>query len=383
MVTIADVGEDFTTASPFECTLFHKNQHLCDVILAVKRVTASFSIIGCFFMITVICFSFFMITVICFSFFMITVICFSFFMITVICFSFFMITVICFSFFMITVIWLFRKYAIFTQRLIMCLSIAALLNSIFYVLGGLQPDGAMCDFQAWGQTYFDWTVLLWVCCITFNLYWNVVRMKPSEQFERYYHIIAWCVPLGISLLPFIGNHYGPAGMWCWIVNDWKWRFGIWFCPLFIIIGILFFVYIYLIYTVNKKVKNWEGLYDPDVEHSKAVLKEDVKPLRAYPFVYLVVSLFPLINRIQNAVSDESVFFLVLMHVLCSPLQGALNAIVFGLDKDTRSRLTISQIKAMLQARADRSTIREFPIAHSSCELPRDDSFSSVSYSRLH
>ena len=31
----------------------------------------------------------------------------------------------------------------------------------------------------------DWTVLLWVCCITFNLYWNVVRMKPSEQFERF------------------------------------------------------------------------------------------------------------------------------------------------------------------------------------------------------
>jgi len=27
-----------------------------------------------------------------------------------------------------------------------------------------------------------------------------------------------------------------------------------------------------------------------------MLKEDIKPLRLYPFIYLAISLFPLINR---------------------------------------------------------------------------------------
>ena len=47
-------------------------------------------------------------------------------------------------------------------------------------------DSVTLCYRLHGVTYVtDWTVLLWVCCITFNLYWNVVRMKPSEQFERY------------------------------------------------------------------------------------------------------------------------------------------------------------------------------------------------------
>jgi hypothetical protein len=45
-----------------------------------------------------------------------------------------------------------------------------------------------------------------------------------------------------------------------------------------------------------QVKTWEGLYDPDIERQKLLLKEDVKPLRAYPFVYLSLSIFPLVNR---------------------------------------------------------------------------------------
>lgn len=59
--------------------------------------------------------------------------------------------------------------------------------------------------------WFDWSVLLWVCCITFNLGVNVLRRKPGVQYEKYYHVIAWILPFGIALVPLLMGAYGPAG----------------------------------------------------------------------------------------------------------------------------------------------------------------------------
>ncbi|CAE1269103.1 GCR1 [Acanthosepion pharaonis] len=160
-----------------------------------------------------------------------------------------------------------------------------------------------------------------------------------------YHLVCCLFPLLMSSLPFIGDHYGPAGAWCWIIEDWKWRVGIWYGPLFGIIALLFVTYIYIVVTLSKKVSTWEGTYDPDTERNKQMLKEDIKPLRGYPFVYLAVSIFPLIYRIQNAVSTGNpVFTLVLLASISSPLHGALNAIVFGMDRNIFEQLTPTRIK---------------------------------------
>nr|XP_006816465.1 PREDICTED: cyclic AMP receptor-like protein A-like isoform X2 [Saccoglossus kowalevskii] len=296
------------------CTLFDGNEGKCDAVIAVKRFTASLSLIGCVFM--------------------------------------------------IAVIWLFKKYQFFAQRLILYLSIAALCDSIAYLMGDLHPEGPLCDFQAWWLTFFDWCVLLWVSCITFNLFCNAVRQIKTDRYELIYHVICWGLSLLISLLPFIGDHYGPAGAWCWIngENDTTWRFVIWYGPLFVIIFLMFCIYLYIIIHVNRKVKAWEGTYDPETERSKQLLKEEIKPLLVYPFIYLIISIFPLINRIQNAISHDPIFAFVLLHALTSPLQGAINAIVYGLDKETRSRLTWTQIKVAMQTKSsDRALIREYPL----------------------
>ncbi|XP_064638750.1 cyclic AMP receptor-like protein A isoform X2 [Lineus longissimus] len=312
----SDEGNTSTFAT-LSCTLFPENPSQCDVIVAVKRGMAALSLIG--------------------------------------------------SVFMIGVIWLFRKYSAFTQRLILYLSIAALLDSIAYLMGEIHPDGALCDFQAFWLNMFDWVILMWIMCVTFNLFMNAVRMVSTDRFEWAYHLLSWGFPLFISCLPFIDNKYGPAGLWCWIEDDWRWRFGIWYGPNFGIIALMFITYLYIVITVNRKVKTWEGLYDPDIERQKLLLKEDVKPLRAYPFVYLSLSIFPLVNRIQNAINPHNpVFPLVLLHAMSTPLQGAINAVVFGLDKETTSKLTPTQIKLAFQKHreASQSTIREYPAEES-------------------
>ncbi|XP_060080370.1 cyclic AMP receptor-like protein A isoform X1 [Ylistrum balloti] len=329
------------STSDSDCPIFPDQPGHCDVLIAIRRTTGALSLVGCIFM--------------------------------------------------ISVIWLFKKYAAFSQRLIMYLSIGALLNSISYLMGGLRPDGPLCDFQAWWMTFFDWTVLLWVCCITFNLYLNVIKMITKESLEWVYHVLCWGLPLVLSCLPFIGNHYGPAGAWCWIEDNWHWRVGIWYGPLFLTIFCLFVVYIYITYILTRKASSWQGTYDPDTEHHKELMKEDIKPLRAYPCIYLAVSIFPLINRIQNAISPEyPVFPLMVLSALSSPIQGAVNAIVFGLDRETFSRLTPSQMKMAFLSHNQAPRVREYPVALYSQDTlsspltaePPQPRFSNVSYSRL-
>ncbi len=67
--------------------------------------------------------------------------------------------------------------------------------------------------------------------------------------------------------------------------------------------------------------------------------------KLYETVYIFVVVDIIFNRIQNAVNPGNpVFALVLLHALSSPLVGAVNAVVYGLDAETRSRLSWTQIK---------------------------------------
>ena len=50
------------------------------------------------------------------------------------------------------------------------------------------------------------------------------------------------------------------------------------------------------------------------------------------------------GRIQNAVSDDHVFALVLMHTMTASLQGAAYSLVFAIDRQTLRSLTPTNIK---------------------------------------
>ncbi|XP_031752665.1 cyclic AMP receptor-like protein A isoform X1 [Xenopus tropicalis] len=297
-------------------------------IITVKRLTATFSLIGCF----------------------------------------------C----MLLIIWLFRKYNSLAQRMILSLSLAALFDSIAYVMGEVLPDGVLCNFQAWWLTFFDWCALAWVCCITLNLYLNVVKEMRTERFELTYHFVAWGVSFLLSCLPLFGDYYGPAGAWCWITDEHvAWRFVIWYIPLFTLIFLMMLCYLRIIYVAKQRVITWSGTYEPSRERRKVVMAEEIKHLKWYPCVYLAVSLFPLLNRIHNAIfPSETVFILTLLHVISAPLHGLANAFVFGLDKETWDQLNLTSIQLAFQSRfCDSTRIREYQPAnvHYMAQIDEEDS----------
>ncbi|KAK9969379.1 hypothetical protein ABG768_027557 [Culter alburnus] len=279
------------TSSSSRCTIFKAapDDYRCDVILKVKRATGTFSLVACFFM--------------------------------------------------LFVIWLMRRYNSLAQKMVVSLTVAAFFDSVAYVMGESHPVGPLCNFQAWWLTYFDWTALVWVCLITFNLYLNLVKEIRTEHYEIPYHVVAWGVPLFMSTLPLMAGYYGPAGAWCWITdNHVGWRFGIWYIPLFSLIILMICCYARIICVANERIS----------------LAEEIRPLKWYPSVYLLVSIFPLINRLHNAAYPEDpVFPLTLLHVLSAPLHGLANALVFG--KDTWSQLSSTGIKMAIRSRLCDST----------------------------
>uniref|UniRef100_A0A3Q2WJC9 Si:dkey-100n23.5 n=1 Tax=Haplochromis burtoni TaxID=8153 RepID=A0A3Q2WJC9_HAPBU len=194
--------------------------------------------------------------------------------------------------FMLFVIWLLRRYHSLAQKMILSLTVAAAFDSVAYVMGESQPDGSLCDFQAWWLTYF-WSALAWVCLITLNLYLNLVGEISTNRYE-FYHLMAWGVPLVMASLPLFNGYYGPAGAW-WITDDHvAWRFG-WYVPLFGLIFLMIFCYARIICVANKRMQSWLGTFNPERERRKVSLAEEIKPLKWYPSVYLLVSIFPLIN----------------------------------------------------------------------------------------
>ncbi|XP_056321400.1 cyclic AMP receptor-like protein A isoform X1 [Danio aesculapii] len=295
--------------SSSRCTFF-KDEYQCDVILTVKRATGTFSILACFFM--------------------------------------------------LCSIWLLRRNNSQAQKMVVNLTIAALFDSVAYVMGESHPEGSLCSFQAWWLTYFDWTALVWVCLITFNLYLNLVREIRTEHYRIRYHVVAWGIPLIMSTIPLMAGYYGPAGAWCWITDDHVgWRFGIWYVPLFSLIILMICCYARIICVANERMRSWLGTFNPERERRKISLAEEIRPLKWYPSVYLLVSIFPLINRLHNAAyPKDPVFSLTLLHVLSAPLHGLANALVFG--KDTWSQLSVTGIKMAIQSRlCDSTRIEEY------------------------
>eukprot|EP00729_Bicosta_minor_P013075 gene13075-33654_t len=102
-------------------------------------------------------------------------------------------------FFIFIAIWMGR-------RLIMWLSIAALAGSFSYFAGSSHSRvKATCTWQAFWITWLDWSILLWVMCITHSLFVNVIRLVPSDEYETRYHALCWGFSFIIALIPLVAS----------------------------------------------------------------------------------------------------------------------------------------------------------------------------------
>lgn len=261
----------------------------------------------------------------------------------------------------------------------MYLSIAAFFQAIGYVMGDYRFNDdnlpGFCVFQGVWLTYFDWCSFLNVVCITFNVFWNAYFLKKSDQFEKVYILISWCFPLVIIGLPFIENSYGPAGLWCWIRSSQDgephppgvaMQFTLYYVPFMVLSVTLIIAYVLIIVKLRQRAKRWRGTYDPTTESEKLSSRDTAKQLYLFPWMYVIIFIFPFMNRLRLAsgLSDDEAsqgvrFFFWFMHSVTLPAHGTLYALAFALDKNTMSRLNYNGIKAAAMAWRHKTVIKEY------------------------
>ena len=257
-----------------------------------------------------------------------------------------------------------HKYHFSRHRLILYFTIATMLHSLAFTVGRVEfrsqrpIEDDYCYFAGFFETLTAWMELLSICCLTFNLFAVTVRGKKihTKNLEGVYLVVTFVLPFFWCWIPFLFHSYGSAGPWCGIRSTEEnceifhfgtaLRFIIWQIPLYTIFLAILVASVTIAIKVRRDVHVWEGTMDPQAQARKKEIEKEVKPLLWYPIVYLVLKTFLLISHIYDAAHPHSqVFSLWLLQALSSPFAGAFIALVYTMDRETRSRMKPSLIKA--------------------------------------
>jgi len=220
-----------------------------------------------------------------------------------------------------------------SSRLVFSLSVSALLFSVGNLLSsGLDAQKLnfqnMCITQGWLLQFSEISIFGWITTIALNLYLVVCWNITTNKLEKYYHFAVWTWALLASCVPFVRgvNVYTLSGIWCWISKSYTdLRFILFYVPFLVQVGIVLVLYILIIRRVT--ANPIEGDYQNKIQLL-------VTRLRAYPIIFFFLYIFPTINRIHDAVSDNDSFPLYVLQVITAPSIGFVNALAYG-DNEIR------------------------------------------------
>ena len=277
----------------------------------------------------------------------------------------------------IGLIFLLKKHSFFIQRLVLYLSLAALVNSLSIVLRlyriGYQQQSKLLDKLCIAAAFIDqtslWSLFLAFAVVTFTLLMAIVFHKSTVRLEGLYITLIVAFPLTFNWIPFLHNTYGRAGAWCWIRNlnyddncmEHKFgtilQFAIWYIPAYVLIGILLITYLAIIISAVRQ--KFRQSNKDNVETKK--LHEEVWPLLFHPIGLFILNIFPLTNRIYGTlISDDPIYALWILHAIFSPLQGGYIALVYTLDRATLRQLTFNKFRAFFKNMNSSDVVRDYP-----------------------
>lgn len=219
----------------------------------------------------------------------------------------------------------------FGFKLVFMLACSEAFYSIAYLMGSPEAESFLCKLQALMLSFFSLSSLLWTSAISYTLVRSVTQPRRIgiHLKEPSFHIVAWGIPLILALLPMLTESYGKQDAhFCWIKNegiDNFWRFFQFYVPLFACI-----VYNALCYQkASKTVHHAQVVNAMDQTNEPKIETPRRRSLLLYPLVLVVCWIFALCNRIQNLLNPTSPqFWLYLLQIVFSCLQGLLHAIVY-------------------------------------------------------
>lgn len=252
------------------------------------------------------------------------------------------------SLFILITWFLFSDLHFFSRKLIVYISITDLASSITFFYGtflngyqeGTSPTTG-CIVQGMLIQFFYLASYMWTGCLAMHLYQILIKkVDNAEQFEKWYHLFAWGLPLSICGYLLYRELHGASILggadraWCWIADHssrnltWEEKgvFEQFLC---------FYVPQVLVFAFNA------SLYSILIRQVKGSQLGDKirKRLLWYLLAFLFVAVWGLIHRVyQVFIPDHKPsYVLSIAESFFGPLQGFLNCIVYGLSKKIAAR----------------------------------------------
>ena len=293
---------------------------------------------------------------------------------------------------MIAVVIIFKKYCVYTQRLILYLAISTLSYQLvtimdFYSIYAYKEKSSLnyCVFIGFLTQVVIWWPILSTSVIVFDVFVKVVFLKKTDNLEKFFVAGIFLSPLITSWIPFIKKTYGPTGYYCWIrdknIEDCSntdfgitLRFVLFYIPIYILTGLLFIMLITSYVVIQKKKHTFFDKKDKD--HHKMMANE-IKPLLYYPLIFLlsnVSSLFLTLYTLFNGNTGvEVVIFGVIVSVIYR-FEGIFITLVFIFDPETRKKLNKDDIKTALRQICQKEKATEkatdYPVRYSKTDSVR-------------
>lgn len=215
----------------------------------------------------------------------------------------------------------FKELRTFAFKLIFYLALA----DAGVCISNLMNFRVLCVPQAVTQSFFGFASAFWVLIIASTINEVVLKRNFNVQ-DSYstYHKFVWGTSTILAILPFVKSSYGDAGYWCWLKTD-EWGF-VWRAVTYIVLWCIFIFISIIYYRVSRVPLRSSSIQEPQPQSNHSVLRR----MKFYPMIFFISTLFASIRRGYNLIMGEESFYLVLLHVFFSGLQGLFNALIYGL-----------------------------------------------------
>ncbi|POM73836.1 Hypothetical protein PHPALM_9282 [Phytophthora palmivora] len=195
-----------------------------------------------------------------------------------------------------------------------------------------EPVTPICKIQAFIITFGDGAPIAWNFIMALNLYRWVCMGEDQQMLMKkikYYIVCTMLFTLGIPSICLIFNKFGDAGLWCWVVveddstEELWWMFGVLY---FWVIagGIAMTIFLVLVkINMKKRLKTYEN------EDANDAYYAVVHNLTVYISGFILCWLPAVVDRAYATFTGETSFTLDFLHATIVPLQGFINAVIYG------------------------------------------------------
>jgi len=238
--------------------------------------------------------------------------------------------------FMLVSLCIFPKFHSIRVILILSITVTDLITSLllvgssYYYLSHneLIPLGPACNFVGGAIQYFEVATTIFIACLSAHIHLLVRHNKKLKgvKYGILYVAIGFLFPLILVAFVVGLSSYDQTAVWCWISATPTYARLVFVLDIPVVVMILILVLDVISVVHIYRISRNSGRH---TVHIRAMRR-----LAAYPLVFFFVWLPLLINRWQNAADPKHPSFgLYFFQAVITPLQGAMNAIIYGVNEN--------------------------------------------------